>query len=289
VFPGDSIAVSGTAVNLDPAKTAVYTWTVDGGTVTGGSSSTAKIDTTNLAVGAYTLKGHVSEGSRPGENADCTAQYAVKAYEPPTVSCSANPVTVLSGDSSTITAIGVSPEDRPLTYSFATDSGAVSGSGATATLTTTGAAAGTATVTCNVVDDKGQSASATTPVTITIPAAAPKPVTSALCSVQFGRDVRRPSRVDNEAKACLDEIALNMQRNSDAKLAIVGNAQSGEKRGAKLAAERAANTKAYLVSDKGIDASRIAIYTGTANEATAASTLIPAGATLDTAGDTPVE
>jgi outer membrane protein OmpA-like peptidoglycan-associated protein len=95
--------------------------------------------------------------------------------------------------------------------------------------------------------------------------------------------------VDNEAKACLDEIALNMQRNSDAKLAIVGNAQSGEKRGAKLAAERAANTKAYLVSDKGIDASRIAIYTGTANEATAASTLIPAGATLDTAGDTPVE
>ncbi len=289
VFPGDPIAVSGTAVNLDPAKMAVYTWTVDGGTVTGGSSSTAKIDTTNLAVGAYTLKGHVSEGGRASDNADCTAQYAVKAYEQPTVSCSANPVTVLSGAPSTITAVGVSPQDRPLTYSFATDSGAVSGSGATATLTTTGAAAGSATVTCNVVDDKGQSASATASVSITIPAAAPKPMTSAMCTVQFGRDVRRPSRVDNEAKACLDEIALNMQRNSDAKLAIVGNAQSGEKRGAKLAAERATNTKAYLVSDKGIDASRIALYTGTANEATAASTLIPAGAELDTAGDTPVE
>ena len=44
VFPGDTIAVSGTAVNLNPAKTAVYTWSVDGGTVTG-TSETATIDT----------------------------------------------------------------------------------------------------------------------------------------------------------------------------------------------------------------------------------------------------
>src|ERR1035438_1997701 len=33
VFAGETIAVSGTAVNLDPAKSAVYTWHVDGGTV----------------------------------------------------------------------------------------------------------------------------------------------------------------------------------------------------------------------------------------------------------------
>src|ERR1035441_9269622 len=51
VFAGETIAVSGTAVNLDPAKSAVYTWHVDGGTVTG-VSNTAKIDTTNLAPGA---------------------------------------------------------------------------------------------------------------------------------------------------------------------------------------------------------------------------------------------
>src|ERR1035441_1150585 len=70
VYPGDPIAVSGTALNLNPAKTAVYTWSVDGGTVAG-ASDTAKIDTTNLAVGAYTLKGHVSEGDKPGENAHC--------------------------------------------------------------------------------------------------------------------------------------------------------------------------------------------------------------------------
>lgn len=288
VYPGDPIAVSGTALNLNPAKTAVYTWSVDGGTVAG-ASDTAKIDTTNLAVGAYTLKGHVSEGDKPGENADCTAPYAVKAYEPPTVSCIANPSAVISGDSSTITATGVSPQNRPLTYSYNATSGSVSGSGSTATLSTTGAAIGTVTVTCNLVDDKGQSASSTTSVTVAPVAVAPRPQTSELCSIRFERDAHRPSRVDNEAKACLDGIALNLQQSSDAKLAIVGNAGSHERGGKKLAAERAVNTKAYLVKEKGVDSSRIAVYTGSQDGKTVSTTLIPAGATLDTTGDTPVQ
>jgi outer membrane protein OmpA-like peptidoglycan-associated protein len=282
------IAVSGTALNLNPAKTVVYTWSADGGTVTG-VSSTAKIDTTNITPGAYTLKGHVSEGDKSGENADCTAPYVVKAFEPPTVSCIASPSTVISGNSSTITATGISPENRPLTYSYSSTSGSVSGAGTTATLSTAGAPVGTVIVNCNVVDDKGQTASGTTPVTVVIPAAAPKPMTSSLCSIHFDRDVLRPSRVNNESKACLDEIALNLQRSSDAQLAIVGNASSGEKGGKKLAAERAVNTKAYLVNEKGIDASRIAVYTGSEDGKTVSTTLIPATATFDSTGDIPVQ
>jgi hypothetical protein len=287
VFMGDAIAASGTAVNLDPAKTAIYTWSVDGGTVSG-NSSTAKIDTTNLAVGSYMLKGHVSEGSKPSENADCTAPYAVKAYEPPTVSCVSDPTSVISGASSTITATGVSPENRPLTYSYSADSGTVNGSGATATLLTGGATLGLITVTCNVADDKGQTASGTTTVMVTAPVAAAVPATSDLCSIHFDRDPRRPARVNNEAKACLDEITLNLQRSSDARLAVVGNAASGEKNGKKLAGERAKNTKAYLVGEKGIDASRIDVYTGSQDGKMVSTTLIPAGATLDAAGDVPV-
>jgi len=288
VFPGDTISVSGTALNLNPAKTAAYTWSVDGGVVSG-VSSTAKIDTTNLAPGAYTLKGHVSVGDRPSENADCTAPYAVKAYEPPTVSCSANPSAVISGDSSTITAIGISPQNRPLTYSYSSTSGLVNGTGTTAALSTTGATVGTVTVTCNVADDKGQTASGATSVMVSVPAVVAKPQTSELCSINFERDVARPSRVDNEAKACLDEIALNLQRSSDAKLAVVGSAATGEKGGKKLAAARAVNTKAYLVSEKGIDASRISVYTGSEDGKTVSTTLIPAGATLNTSGNIPVE
>jgi hypothetical protein len=288
VFPGDAIAVSGTALNLNPAKAAVYTWVASGGVVTG-VTSTAKIDTTGLAVGSYTLKGHVSEGDRPGENADCTASYAVRAYEPPTVSCVANPSSVLSGASSTITSTGISPQNRPLTYSYSSTSGSVSGSGTTATLSTVGALTGTIGVTCTVVDDKGQTASGTTSVIVEAPVIAAKPTTSDLCAVQFNRDPRRPARVDNEGKACLDEVALNLQRNSDAQLAIVGNAASGERGGKKLATERAVNTKAYLVTGKGIDSARITVYTGSQDGKTVTTTLIPAGATFDSTGDTAVQ
>jgi len=288
VYPGAAIAASGTAINLDPAKTAVYTWSVDGGTVSG-TANTASIDTTNAAPGSYTLKGHVSEGDKAGESADCTAPYAVKAFEPPTVSCTASPSVVISGGASTITAVGVSPQNRPLTYSFSSNAGSVSGTGSTTTLTTTGAPTGVINVACNVVDDKAQTASSTTSVTVEAPVVAPKPTTSELCPARFDRDPRRPVRVDNEAKACLDEVVLTLQRSSDASLAIVGNADSNEKNSQKLAAQRAVNTKAYLVGEKGIDSSRIRVYTGSQNGKIVSITLIPADATFDATGDTPVE
>ncbi len=289
VFPGDPLTVTGTALNLNPKKTPTYTWTADGGTISG-TTNTATIDTKTANPGSYTAKGHISEGAKPGEMADCSAPYTVKAYEPPTISCSASPSTVAPGDSSTITASGISPQNRPLTYSYSASAGSVSGSTSTATLTTTGAAPGTITVTCNVVDDKGQTASSTATVTVNAPPPPPPaPTTSALCSVNFGRDTRRPARVDNEAKACLDDISLNLQRSSDAKLAVVGNADENEKRGTKLAAERAVNTKDYLVKEKGIDASRISVYTGTQAGKTVTTTLIPAGATMDSTGVTSVD
>jgi hypothetical protein len=287
VYPGEPIAVSGTAMNLNPSRTDVYTWSVDGGTVSG-STSTASIDTTNLAPGTYTLKGHISEGDKPRDNADCTAPYQVKAPEPPTVSCTANPSTVNSGDPSTITAIGVSPQSRPLSYTYSSTSGTVSGNGPTATLSTGGVAAGPITVTCNVADDKGQTASGTTSVTVEVPAPI-KPAVSEMCSISFERDARRPTRVDNEGKACLDQVALNLQSNSDEKLALVGNAASSEKGGNKLATQRAVNTKAYLVGEKGIDPTRITVYTGSQDGKVVSTTIIPTGATFDTTGDRPVD
>jgi hypothetical protein len=288
VYPGDPIAVSGTALNLNPEKMATYTWSADGGKISGASDAVT-IDTTDVTPGAYTLKGHVSEGDKVSENADCAMSYAVKAFEPPTVSCSANPSIVISGNPSTITATGVSPQNRPLTYNFSPTSGSISGSGSTVVLSTGGAAIGSIAVACNVRDDKGQSASSQTTVTIAAPAAAPKPQTQQLCSIRFNRDARRPSRVDNEAKACLDDIVLSLQRNPNASLAIVGNAASTEKDGKKLATDRAVNTKAYLVSEKGIEASRITVYTGSQDGRLASTTLVPAEATLDTTGSTPVD
>ncbi len=188
-----------------------------------GDSTTANVDTTGLSAGNYTVTGHVSEGQKPGEFADCTANFTVKPYEPPTLSCSASPTTLKPGDTSTITATGVSPQNRPLTYSFTSSAGQVSGSGNTATLTTTGAPAGTITVTGNVSDDKGQTASCT--ATVTIEAPPPPPAKSqTLCNITFGRDTKRPARVDNEAKACLDQVALSAQQTPDATITVVGEA-----------------------------------------------------------------
>lgn len=288
VFPGETVTVSGSALNLNPVKTAVYTWSADGGSPTG-TSSAASIDTTNLAAGSYTIKGHISVGDKPGDNADCNAAYVVKAFEPPTVGCAADPSTIKPGDPSTITATAVSPQNRPLTYSYTSTSGSIGGSGTTATLTTAGAAAGAIGVTCNVADDKGQTASANTTVTVVLPAAPPQPVVSEMCTVNFARDARRPARVDNEGKACLDQIALNLQSNADGKLALVGNAASNEKGGIKLATERVVNTKAYLVSEKGIDSTRISVYTGSQDGKVVSTILIPSGATFDATGDTPVQ
>jgi hypothetical protein len=52
---------------------------------------------------------------------------------------------------------------------------------------------------------------------------------------------------------------------------------------------RAVNTKDYLVSEKGLDGSRIMVYTGTDDAQTVTTTLVPAGATNPAASDTTVD
>jgi hypothetical protein len=307
-FPGDPITVTGVAMNLNPnpKKIVTYTWSSDGGTISG-TSSTATVNTATAAPGTYTVKGHVSQGLKPGQMADCSATFTVRAFDPPTISCSANPSSVNPGASSTITASAVSPQNRPLTYSYNATAGSISGTTPSATLSTVGAAPGPITVTCGVSDDKGHSLSARTSVNVIAPPPPPPPppppapMASSLCSVSFERDAKRPTRVDNEAKACLDDVALALQRSSDARLALVGNEDAKEQkvddRLAKLkhnkkptdAAARAVNTKDYLVAEKGIDSSRILVYTGTDDGKTVTTTLIPVGASNPVASDTAVD
>jgi outer membrane protein OmpA-like peptidoglycan-associated protein len=280
-FPGDPITVTGTATNLNPKKTATYSWTGGEGVKVTGDNTTGNVDTTGLNPGNYTVTGHVSEGQKVGQFADCTANFTIKQFDPPTLSCTANPTTVQPGGTATITAQGVSPQNRPLTYTFSASSGQISGSGNTATLSTTGAPAGTITITGTVQDDKGQTATCSASVNVEAPPPPPAPKTKTLCSISFDRDKRRPARVDNEAKACLDDVALNLQQQTDATAVLVGEAASDEKGADKLAAQRAVNTKDYLVTEKGIDASRISVRTGTQGNKEVEDYLVPAGATFD--------
>jgi hypothetical protein len=312
VFPGEPVTATATAGSVSTKKhiNVVYSWS---GTGVTGNGSTATVATEALAPGSYTVKAEVKEGKKgkeglkPGQSAEATASFTVKEFEPPTISCSASPSTIKPGDTATITATGVSPQNRPLTYSYSAASGAVSGTGTTATYSSTGAPTGSVDVTCKVSDDKDHSASATTSVTIVAPPPPPQPHAQALCSLSFDTDKARPNRVNNEAKACLDEVALDLQQQADAKAVLVGESDAKEKmkvekeekfaakhKHAKVhdpAAQRAVNAKDYLVTEKGIDASRVSVATSTDDGQKVANYLVPAGAdfSADVAGTTPVD
>jgi outer membrane protein OmpA-like peptidoglycan-associated protein len=195
IFPGDPVTVTATAENLDPKMRVVYSWSGEGVT---GDGATATVATATLAPGIHTVNGKVSEGKgdriglKPGEVANCSASFTVKAFEPPTISCSASPNTINPGDTATVTAAGVSPQNRPLTYSYAATTGSISGTGATANFSSQGAPSGPVEITCNVTDDKGISAAAV--ATVTIAPAAP------------AAEVRSPEQVRLEARLALHSV-----------------------------------------------------------------------------------
>ncbi|MGB9103276.1 MAG: hypothetical protein WCC59_00835 [Terriglobales bacterium] len=198
--------------------------------------------------------------------------------QPPTITCSANPSSVRSGELSTITAIGQSPDNRPLTYDFTASGGRIKTSGAQTTLDTTGAPAGTITINCTSTDDRGLSANTSTAVNVWL--RPPPPQASTGGSIDFSRDKRRPARVDNVAKAILDDCALRLQREAGARGVIVGNADPNEENAMKMAEQRAVNAKDYLVREKGIDPARLEVRTGSAGTQTVEVWLVPAGASF---------
>jgi hypothetical protein len=310
VFPGTPVTVTATAGSALPKMNVLYSWS---GTGASGTATTTTIDTSALAPGSYTVKGEVKEGKpgkeglKPGQTADCSATVTVKDFEPPTISCSVDPTTIKPGDSATVTSTGLSPQNRPLTYSYTATGGTISGTGTTAQYASTGAPTGAVGITCNVADDKGHTATASTSLTIVQPPPPPAPKTQALCSISFATDKKRPTRVDNEAKACLDEVALDLQRQADAKAVVVGESTDAERAITakqekvaekhkkavveQFAAQRGVNAKDYLVTEKGIDASRVSVATGSTDGQTVEDYLVPAGATFssDVAGTTPVD
>jgi hypothetical protein len=290
VFPGDSVTVNATAGSISTKKNnnVIYSWSGDGVT---GNGATATAATGSLNPGNYSAKAVVKEGKKgkeglkPGQTAECSASYTVKEFEPPTISCSASPSTIQPGDSSTITAVANSPQNRPLTYSYSAAAGSVSGSGTSATFSSTGAPTGSADITCKVSDDKNHTASADTNVSIVAPPPPPVVHVQQLCVVSFDMDPKRPTRVNNEAKACLDEVSLTLQGQPDAKLVLVGESvevekttEAKHKHPKDLAAQRAVNAKNYLVTEKGIDPSRVTVMTTTTDGKKVDNYLVPAAA-----------
>ena len=291
VMAGEPVTANANVTNIPPKHSVTYDWKTTGGKLAP-KDAAATIDTTGLAPGQYTVTSTATDpkGNKKLAPATCNAQFTINEppKHPPTLSCSANPATVKSGEPSTITATGDNPDNRPLTYSYTATAGRVSGTGTTATLDTAGAPAGPITVTGTVTDDRGLSATCNASVNVEVPPPPPQATKVGECDFP---NTKKPWRVDNTCKAVLDDVALALQRDPTATLVIVGQTDPAEKK-PELSAQRAVNSKAYLSSGEAkqaIDASRIQTRTGSAGTVKAEFYVVPQGATLNLEGSQPVD
>ncbi len=277
VHPGESLIVTGSTLNLKPNVKPVWHWETSGGRARPDEGNVT-IDTTGMAPGEYTVIGRVIDGRRARNQAACSVPFMVKAYDPPSVTCVASPASVISGTDVQISTTGTSPQNRPLTYSYVASAGVLSPGGPTARLSTAGLGSTTINVQCNVTDDLGQKASYETQVTVTKPVEPVIPQVQEMCSLGFNRDRKRPVRVDNEAKGCLDDIALTLTQQTDARLVMIGDAGPDEP--PQAAAQRVLNARQYLTEEKGVDPARIQVRVGESPGRTVRDVLVPTGASF---------
>ena len=236
-----------------------------------GTGAAVDVATGTLACGRYsvttTVTATVPAVDCPSDcvttgQTTCTVGFEVTEPPCPTVTCdirvSASSVTV--GDRVTLSATATGAEGPSFTWS--TTGGTLSSTtGAEVTLDTTGMAAGSVTVSLNVGTTKtrcdqpcpGGSCSATVTVVVPIPPVVAPPISP--CGPIFFPF--NSARINNEHKACLDEIALRMQQDPRSSLLVDGHRDSSERVGISLT--RANNARDYLVNEKAIDSARITV------------------------------
>jgi len=173
VLVGEPITATVAASNFNPKHAVTYAWSGNGGQITG-KDTTAQIDTTNAAPGSYTITARVTDAKEKKNNeASCTASYTVKPLppkNPPSISISASPTSLLAGGTSNLSANCTSPDNVGVSVaSWTATAGTVSGSGSSATLNTTGAAPGSITIGATCTDTRGLTAQATTQVMVENP------------------------------------------------------------------------------------------------------------------------
>jgi hypothetical protein len=292
VMVGEPATATAVGSNFNPKHTLNYTWHSTGGQITGSDSdNAASIATNGVAGGSYTVTASISDPKvRKGGEASCTAPFIVREppKNPPKISCSASPSTVQAGTPATITCTCTSPDGVPVTVGEWTASGgSISGSGNSATLSTSSASSGPITINTTCTDSRGLVASTSSSVTVENPPPPPPPQATKVNECAYP-NVKKPWRVDNTCKAELDDVALKLQQDPDARLVVVGNSDPKEAR-KNLAAERAVDVKAYISggeAKQNIDPSRIETRIGNEGTAVTEQWIVPSGATFPEAGTT---
>ena len=261
VFAGDPVTVTATGTNFIAKHPITYAWTTTGGKLATPSTATSSIDTTGLAAGTYTANATLTDPKlRKNNSASCSTSFTIKPFTPPNVTCSANPTTVKSGESSTITANATSPDGATITnYAWTASAGTITGNGNTATLNTAGLPGSTVNVTVTATDSHGMTGSCSTSVGVVEEVKCVNIEDWGECT--FEKDPKRPWRVDNDCKDVLDRLALRLQQNPNGKVSVIGFTDEKEVvNESTIGAQRAVNVKFYLTQDElgpKVDPSRI--------------------------------
>ncbi len=264
VFAGEPVTATANGSDFNPRRSVKYNWSGHDVKVAGSESST-QVDTSGLQPGTYAVTANLNDGSKRGI-ASCNAKFTVKTPNPPVISCSPDHGSLRAGGTATISSVASSPDGRPLTYSYTTTAGEITGNSSSATLNSGSAQPGAITVTCHVTDDRNPAlaASATTTVNIEaapVPAANPEVVAIekrlAIHSAYFA--TAKPSTEDPNGgllpsqertlTTLANDFHVYLQSKPDARLTLIGHAdpRGSEEYNQALSQRRVNRVRQFLV------------------------------------------
>jgi outer membrane protein OmpA-like peptidoglycan-associated protein len=255
VFAGSNDAIVLQSQAADPDNDPLtYKWTATGGAIEGTGAET-RWNSTGVQPGNYTITVAVDDGRGGVANATTDVTVEQKPNQPPVItSCVADPATIEEGKTSTVTTEASDPDNDPLTYSYTTSGGKVTGSGKSVQFDSTGVAPGTYTVNCLVSDGRGGEAKANTTIKVNQSAIEKR---LALHSIYF--QTARPTEADpnggllDSQAATLNALATDFNQylttHPNVHLILQGHAdpRGGAEYNQKLSQRRVDRTKSYLV------------------------------------------
>jgi outer membrane protein OmpA-like peptidoglycan-associated protein len=246
---GETATIRATAESPDGSPL-TYSWTVNGAAQAAGDP-TFTFGSEGRQPGSYTIAVTVNTGKF---TASCSSTVTVREIPipPPTIECQTPTVDIESGEKKELTVRAIAERATP-TVTWNATSGTVSGSGQSASFDSTGLSAGIYTVTATVDNGRGGRASCTMTVNVSQ-------------KINVPGFMANKARVDNVAKAILDNVAVQL-KNEPRLRASVSGYTDGSRREARvkgLGLKRAQAVVDYMVS-KGIEASRLTATDGGAS------------------------
>ena len=169
-----------------------YKWTTTGGVIEG-TGSQVRWNPAGVAPGIHSVTVQVDDGR--GGNVSCVAEVRVdpQPNRPPTIRCSASPISVQPGGRVHITGVASDPDNDPLTFTWESTGGKIVGSGSEVDLDTTHVEPSHYIVTGHVSDGRGGTAGCQTEITLEAPAVEAK---LAIRSIYFPTALPLPTAPD---------------------------------------------------------------------------------------------